>query len=74
MTPEQAAAFVIAQAACAVAEMEAMKRGNADAEFCRAETGAPRFPPYSADDFRAVIDKYCIGHNSVLQAFQDANR
>jgi hypothetical protein len=71
MTPEQAAAFVIAQAACATAEVAAMQRTNDD--HLRATPNAV-FPPYSADDFRAVADRFGIGHNSVLQTFQDANR
>lgn len=74
MTPEQAAAFVIAQAACATAEIEAMKRGNMDAEHARLKTGAPEFPPYGADDFRAVIEKYGIHYNAVLSTFQAANQ
>jgi len=81
MTPEQAAAFVVAQAACANAEIAAMQQSN-DAFVAsfepRGYNGIPglaaNHAPYTANDFRAVIDKYCIGHNAVLQCFEDAAR
>lgn len=67
MTPEQAAAYVTAQAACAVAEIAAMQRANAHLpDGC--------FPQFGEDDFRAVINRYCISHNAVLQLFQDMSR
>lgn len=68
MNPEQAAAFVIAQAACASAEIAAMQAANND---------APRrglHPPYDEQHFRAIIDQYTIGHNAVLTLFQGATR
>jgi hypothetical protein len=67
MTPEQAAAFVIAQAACANAEIAAMQAR--DRLWAQNGLGT-----YADHDYLAVIEKYCIGHNAVLQCFQDANR
>lgn len=67
MTPEQAAAFVIAQAACAMAEIAGMQAQDRAWEKAGVDT-------YSDVNYRAVINKYCIGHNAVLQCFQDANR
>jgi hypothetical protein len=64
MTPEQKAAYVIAQAACAVAELGAMEAANALAR----QDNLP--PPYSADNLRALSDQYCIGRNAVLTLFE----
>lgn len=64
MNPEQKAAFVIAQAACANAEiagMQAMDRAWA----------AQGHTTYNDLDYKAVIEKYCIGHNAVLTLFQE---
>lgn len=66
MTPEQAAAFVIAQAACALAEIAAMQARNA--RF----VGPEKY--HQPKEFDAVIDKYCISSNAVLRLFQDAKR
>jgi len=68
MTPEQAAAYVIAQAACVTAEVAAMQRANDD----HARRGLNQ--PFSDADFSALIDRYGIGHNAVLGLFQGANR
>lgn len=59
MNPEQQAAYVIAQAACASAEIAAMQAAN------QAQAGK-----YSEQDFLAVIDRYCIGHNAVISTFR----
>jgi hypothetical protein len=64
MTPEQAAAFVISQSACALAEIAAMQARNAR------YTGTDKY--HEPKDFESVIDRYGIGHNAVLQIFQDA--
>lgn len=66
MSPEQAAAFVIAQSACAMAEIAAMQTRNAR------YVGADKY--HEPKDFEDIVNKYCIGHNAVLQLFQDANR
>lgn len=68
MTPEQAAAFVTAQAACANAEVAAMTAANAE-RIRRGESAA-----YTDGNFMDVIDRYTIGHNAVLQLFQDVSR
>jgi len=68
MTPEQAAAYVNAQAACVVAEVAAMQRSNDD----HARRGLNQ--PFDDADFSALIDRYCVGHNAVLALFQSANR
>lgn len=73
MTPEQAAAFVIAQAVSALAELEAMKQANAEWAHVR-DANLPSGAPYNETDFRTLDRRYCIGHNAVLQCFQDANR
>lgn len=61
MTREQAAAFIIAQAACAMAEVAAMQARNA---------ANPHRPTHPPEDFEAVPDRYGIGHNAVLTFFQ----
>lgn len=63
MTPEQKAAYVIAQAACAMAEIAAMQARNA--RF----SGPDKY--HEPKDFDAVIEKYCIGHNAVIGLFQE---
>lgn len=55
------AAYVIAQAACATAEIEAMRARNL------VDVAAERPPFYNFDDFMAVQEKYCIGHNAVIE-------
>jgi hypothetical protein len=60
MGPEQRAAFVIAQAACANAEIAAMQAENA------ARLAAGLSQAYSEKAFMNVPDKYLIGHNAVI--------
>lgn len=55
MFPEQRVAFIQSQIICAMAEMEAMKIENLG-EVKR----------WSADDFRAVPDRFGLGHNAVI--------
>lgn len=64
MTPEQKAAYVIAQSVCAMAEIESMKALNTYRQM-RDETIA-----YDEEAFLTVIDKYGISHNAVLTLFQ----
>lgn len=59
MTPEEKAAFINSQVACALIEMEAMKAENAACAI-RCET-----PAYGAHAFRALIDKYTITHKHI---------
>jgi hypothetical protein len=67
MTPEQAAAFVQSQTACAMAEIASMHAENREREM-QGHTHA-----YDCCAFRAVPDEFGIGHNSVLSIFQSAN-
>jgi hypothetical protein len=67
MTSAQAAAYIIAQAACATAEIAAMEAANANA---RRHDVTPR---YDEQHFLAVPEKYGIHHNAVLATFQGAN-
>ena len=56
MTPEQKAAYVIAQAACAVIEALGLQADN-------------QGPIHGKKDFDALIEKYGIYHNAVLGEF-----
>lgn len=67
MTPEQAAAFVIAQAACAMTEVAAMLAEDRLAAIQGHNC-------HLGNEYRAVIEQYTVGHNAVLQLFQDINR
>lgn len=64
MTPEQAAAYIISQSVCAIAQIEAMKVANVES-LARAEILV-----YDEAAFFAVQDTYCIGHNAVIGFFQ----
>jgi len=64
MTPEQTAAYVHAQAACAMAELFSMLAANTE----RQRQGLS--PTYDEEAFIALQDRYCIGHNAVLGLFQ----
>lgn len=66
MTPEQAAAYVTAMAACANADMIGMKMTN------KADKEAGRPATYSANDFMALSEKYGIHHNAVMSLFGQA--
>ena len=65
MTPEQKAAFINAQAACAMAAIAGMQALNAE----RQANGYAL--AYDEAAFAAVPDRYCIGHNAVVTFFQD---
>lgn len=67
MTPEQSAAFVQSQTACAMAEIASMHAANREREM-QGHTHA-----YDETAFRAVPDEFGIGYNSVVRLFQDAN-
>ena len=64
MTPEQKAAYVFAQAVCAMAEIEGMKADNAMVAL------RDGYPMYVLDDFNRVIEKYGIHHNAVIGTYQ----
>lgn len=63
MNPEQKAAFVIAQAACAMAEIAAMQAQ--DRIWLAMGHGT-----HSDLDYAAVSERFCIGHNAVLTLFE----
>lgn len=64
MTTEQQAAFVMAQAACAMAEIAGMQAENQQ-RIHRGESLA-----YVENDFAAVILRNGIGQNDVLTMFR----
>lgn len=64
MTPEQKVAFIMAQTACASAEIAGMTAANLD-RACQGEEMA-----YGGGEFFAVIKKYGISHNAVITFFQ----
>lgn len=63
MTREQQAAFIIAQAACASAEIAGMQAANQH-RLSLGHTIA-----YDEDAFAAIADKYGISHNAVIAFF-----
>jgi hypothetical protein len=63
MTPEQQAAFIMAQAACAMAEIAGMQAENQH----RLSVG--QTITYFEDAFIAVIGRHVIGHNAVISFF-----
>lgn len=68
MTPEQAAAYVMAQAACALIEMASMQAQDRHWE----RQGA--VSTYTDADYLALIEKYGIHHNAVSTTFMGAIR
>lgn len=58
-------AFIIAQAACATAEVAAMQASNTAA----IQANSP--PPFSHDDFISIQSKYHIGWNDVISYLRD---
>jgi hypothetical protein len=64
MTPEQQAAYVISQAACAMAEIAGMQAENQHRLFLGQSIA------YGEDAFAAVAERNFIGHNNVLGMFR----
>ncbi len=64
MTPEQDAAYIISQSACAMIEAMGMQAQN---QLATAE-GASL--PYGEHEFKALIEKHGIHHNAVMTAMQ----
>jgi hypothetical protein len=60
------AAFVNAQAACALAEIAAMQAAN------QSRVADGQGVMFQHGDFMAVQEKYLIGHNAVIQYLRDA--
>lgn len=67
MTPEQAAAFVNAQAVAAMAEIQGMVAENQQSVLCG------RSVVYGEDAFAAIEGKYGLGHNTICLLFQSVN-
>lgn len=67
MTPEQKAAYIMAQTACAIAEIESMKAAN----WMREDQGYTI--AYGEEAFAAIPDKYGIHHNAVCAFMIDFN-
>ena len=65
MTPEQKAAYVIAQTACMMVTLEAMRLENADCE----RYGRPR--TYGPSDFSALPETFGVHHNAVVTFFSE---
>jgi len=63
MTPEQKAAYVFAQAVCAIGEIEGMKALNSEREHKGCALA------YDEEAFLKVSEKYGIHHNAVLTIF-----
>lgn len=64
MTPEQEAAYVISQSACAMIAAMGMAAQN---QLAAAEGASI---PYGEYEFNALIEKYGIHHNAVLTVMQ----
>lgn len=65
MSSERRAAFIQAQAACAMAEIAGMQAENQH----RLSLG--HSIAYGHDAFMAVQDSYLIGHNAVIEYLRD---
>ena len=68
MTPEQAAAYVYAQAVAALATIEGMKAANRERE------NQGYALAYDEAAFDTVAEGFCISHNQILATFEEANR
>ena len=64
MTPDQSAAYVHAQVACAMAELFSMLAANTERQMQGLS------PAYDEGAFMALQEKYCVGHNAVIGLFQ----
>lgn len=68
MTPEQSAAFVSAQAAQMLVELEAMKAAN------EARRRQDKSDAYGEDEFLALRDRYpACSHNGAMSIFLNIN-
>ncbi|MEA3242868.1 MAG: hypothetical protein U9Q19_05430 [Pseudomonadota bacterium] len=67
MTPEQAAAYVHAQAVAATAAIESMKAANTLREM-QGKTIA-----YDEQAFLSVLEQYGLHHNAVMTTFQNCD-
>lgn len=65
MTPEQKAAFIMAQTASAIGQIFAMHAENAQSHF------SGEVPLNGRAEYQKVIDDHGINHNQVISFFQD---
>ena len=65
MSPVERAAYIFAQAVCALAEIEGMKAANAERAITHNDA-----PVFGKAHFDAVANKYGIHHNAVIGYFQ----
>lgn len=65
MDNTQKAAFITSQAACLQAEVAAMQQQNSE------DLSAGRPLSYHSHNFMELIDKYGLGHNTVLGYLQE---
>lgn len=65
MNETQRSAYIIAQAACMNAEVAAMQAENMRRQQEDLDI------TYIEEDFRRLIDKYGLGHNTVIQFLRD---
>lgn len=63
MTPEQKAAYIIAQSACLMATIAGMQAENQN----RQHEGLS--PAYTQDNFEDQILRYRVHHNAVMEFF-----
>jgi hypothetical protein len=68
MDDQGKAAYVFAQSVACLCELEAMKAENAS----RADRGLAQ--AYGEDAFNSLSQRYCIGHNDVLNWLQNGGR
>lgn len=64
MTEEQKAAFIIAQAACAMARIAGMQAENV---WCQSNGESLK---YGEEAFAAIENEYMIGYNAVIGYFR----
>lgn len=65
MTPEQKAAYIIAQSAAALGQIFAMHAENAKFHFSGEES------PHGREAYEEVINSHGINHNQVIEFFRD---
>jgi hypothetical protein len=65
MTPEQRAAYVNAQTAAALIELESMKAANREREMHGHALA------WNEEAFLELIEKYGLHHNALMRMFQD---
>lgn len=67
MTPDQAAAYVNAMVACALADIAGMQAANAECAI------RDKTPLYKEEAFADVAGRHGIHHNTICKIFAEAN-